>query len=818
MSSSSSGSSNGNGEQHQQPIPVLAPADVQHAISLIQAAYAPSAATDLPQLQSLQSALLTMQRTPAAWGLVVPLLAHEDANVQFFGAHTAHAKIARGDLAGLPPQERLALRDALVGLAGVPRARVVRRKLYGALTALAIRLVPGPGGSGSGQWEGWVEGTVASLVGAGTPSAHIHEFLAGTAEDVGSANMLPQPKIQLEASLRAAAPLVLQSITAVLNAPASSAAESDALPAALSCLVAWLPNRLLPDADVARLVPLLIALLGSPSSAYPSSNPSSQSSQSSQNSEGPGSANEAASQAASTALSELLARPPSGWSDAVLLEPLLVWAYTAFPEFSSLSTSGSSTPNFASSSASPWGSASTNWLTPNYTLLPLSPPRTATLKRHAKLLVALAEAGVEWVAGSLVNPTSVPSSSSTACSGGATSPQSQGQGSGWGDRQSRAPGRWRGGCAPPSGSQTGLPHKAFVVVSGAQLGEGGKTQRTEGRMEIDTLLLPHFPPSPLHLNHTFTSHCRLPPFGFLHATFLTPRFYSTSAYCRLLASIPLLVLSQWASTASFFSSFSLPIAVRISYSPPLHPAFPSHPSRLSPSSLRLIRTKRIPRYSILHTPYTFPIPSYCRTFPLDIPCYPSPSFSPHPPLSALLRYDALTPFKDTRIGHAHAAPAPTPCAHSRRARGGGPGSRFLVVVRSTSSPCPRPEVPRGPFLRLTEAKTAISFLGHTFWGFRIASVWSRGGERRGRHPRSFLPPGAVPRSPLRHEMTTSLLILGARCLHDGDDGMGVGVIVEGHVALSVTLLYHIDAPLDHGIHKQRSGRCRTRPWRVSRPV
>ncbi|KAJ7609604.1 hypothetical protein DFH06DRAFT_1148413 [Mycena polygramma] len=97
MSSSSSGSSsaNGNGEQHQQPIPVLAPADVQHAISLIEAAYAPSAAADLSQLQSLQSALLAMQRTPAAWGLVVPLLAQEDANVQFFGAHTAHAKIAR---------------------------------------------------------------------------------------------------------------------------------------------------------------------------------------------------------------------------------------------------------------------------------------------------------------------------------------------------------------------------------------------------------------------------------------------------------------------------------------------------------------------------------------------------------------------------------------------------------------------------------------------------------------------------------------------------------------------------------------------------
>ncbi|KAJ7660694.1 hypothetical protein DFH06DRAFT_1472051 [Mycena polygramma] len=46
----SSSSCSSNGEQQQQRIPVLAPADVQHAISLIQSAYAPSAATDLPRL------------------------------------------------------------------------------------------------------------------------------------------------------------------------------------------------------------------------------------------------------------------------------------------------------------------------------------------------------------------------------------------------------------------------------------------------------------------------------------------------------------------------------------------------------------------------------------------------------------------------------------------------------------------------------------------------------------------------------------------------------------------------------------------------
>ncbi|KAJ7660655.1 hypothetical protein DFH06DRAFT_1325923 [Mycena polygramma] len=81
-------------------------------------------------LSNRRCSRVAMQRTPAAWGLVVPLLAHEDANVQFFGAHTAHANIARGDLARLPPQERLPPIEGLVGLAGVPRAKVVLMQLY----------------------------------------------------------------------------------------------------------------------------------------------------------------------------------------------------------------------------------------------------------------------------------------------------------------------------------------------------------------------------------------------------------------------------------------------------------------------------------------------------------------------------------------------------------------------------------------------------------------------------------------------------------------------------------------------------------------
>ncbi|KAF8137993.1 hypothetical protein K438DRAFT_2119474 [Mycena galopus ATCC 62051] len=233
------------------------------------------------------------------------------------------------------------------------------------------------------DWEGgWVTGTVRSLAGAGAGSADIHEFLAGVAEDIGAANLLPQPRIQLDESLRAAAPLVLQSITAVLsNANSNSNGGDDdaALPAALACLVAWLPNKLLSDMDVARLVPPLIALLSSgdispgPSNTY---------------------------KAATAALTELLARPPAGWSDAVLLEPPLVWAVRAFPEYVP------STPT-------------TN---PNYALPSLSGDSKRRLKTHARLLIALADAGVEWVAAHLVDAVGVAYSAAAASSGGEERP------------------------------------------------------------------------------------------------------------------------------------------------------------------------------------------------------------------------------------------------------------------------------------------------------------------------------------------------------------------------------------------------------------
>ncbi|KAJ7725685.1 hypothetical protein B0H16DRAFT_1736003 [Mycena metata] len=64
--------------------------------------------------------------------------------------------------------------------------------------------------------------------------------------------------IRIEQSLRAAAPLVLQFISSVLASAVSgqdNSQDPNALLAALACLVAWLPHKLLPQEAVALLVP-----------------------------------------------------------------------------------------------------------------------------------------------------------------------------------------------------------------------------------------------------------------------------------------------------------------------------------------------------------------------------------------------------------------------------------------------------------------------------------------------------------------------------------------------------------------------------------
>ncbi|KAJ7783920.1 hypothetical protein DFH07DRAFT_997369 [Mycena maculata] len=174
------------------------PPDVAHAIALIHAAAAPPPPPSASQsqnphtqdayihsIQTVQSALLALQRTPAAWGLVLPLLARQRERAVLRCAHGAREGRAWG--ARFLVGGRAA---AIVGRAG--RAWVVRRKLYGGIVAIAVRLVPGrPGvwevgdqGEG-GEGGGWIGEVVGALVQAGAPSAHVHEFFGGGGRGCG---------------------------------------------------------------------------------------------------------------------------------------------------------------------------------------------------------------------------------------------------------------------------------------------------------------------------------------------------------------------------------------------------------------------------------------------------------------------------------------------------------------------------------------------------------------------------------------------------------------------------------------------------------
>ena len=62
---------------------------------LIQQVYAPQNHLTPEDQRRLQQELFEVQRSPEAWGLILPFLNHPDPNIQFFGAHTLQVKIAR---------------------------------------------------------------------------------------------------------------------------------------------------------------------------------------------------------------------------------------------------------------------------------------------------------------------------------------------------------------------------------------------------------------------------------------------------------------------------------------------------------------------------------------------------------------------------------------------------------------------------------------------------------------------------------------------------------------------------------------------------
>ncbi|KAI0247835.1 ARM repeat-containing protein [Lactifluus subvellereus] len=241
-------------------LPTLAPADVQQAARLIQESYDPASAHRLSpdEHHRLQSELFELQRKWEAWGLVVPFLfEHADPNVQFFGAHTAQVKISR-DWEGFPTEHGDGLIPFLLGITSRSIAlglrKVILRKLFVALSALALRLVP----QDPPRWPDWVITTATTLSSAGASTEHILDFLEIAVEEVNGADLLPTKRSQMLQSLRDAIPLVTQAIASSI-VPSTDPARLRQLQSALKCLEAWIPN--LPSNDVTPLLPSLFALL-----------------------------------------------------------------------------------------------------------------------------------------------------------------------------------------------------------------------------------------------------------------------------------------------------------------------------------------------------------------------------------------------------------------------------------------------------------------------------------------------------------------------------------------------------------------------------
>ncbi|THV01907.1 ARM repeat-containing protein [Dendrothele bispora CBS 962.96] len=229
-------------------LPSLPPSDIERAAQLILRAYgAPNPNTSTEDLRRFQQELYDIQKLPEAWGLVLPLLNHQDQNVQFFGAHTA----------AFPEEHEESLKNLLVQLTShsvaIGRARIIIRKLFVALTALALKLVP----QHPTHWPDWILNCITSLSGNGASKEYLHEFLSIVSEEIGSADLLGDKKPRMQQTLLDAAPMVVQAVRSSIDRPSATAPNE--ILSALKCLQAWLPH--LPASDITPLIPLLITLL-----------------------------------------------------------------------------------------------------------------------------------------------------------------------------------------------------------------------------------------------------------------------------------------------------------------------------------------------------------------------------------------------------------------------------------------------------------------------------------------------------------------------------------------------------------------------------
>ncbi|KAH7096895.1 ARM repeat-containing protein [Auriculariales sp. MPI-PUGE-AT-0066] len=237
--------------------PTLPVSDVEQATLLIQRAYG-AAGTGAEEQRALQAQLFELQKRPEAWGLVVPLLSSADPNIAFFGAHTAQVKVAR-DWESIPDEQREIVRDAMLDIVSraslADRPRPVLRKLFVALTSLALRLAP----HHPSRWPGWLVTTANNFVARGIRRSYLLEFLVIAAEECTSADLFGPTKIRMHQTLYDTAELMVSMVT--------RASGSDVAPA-MKCLSAWITFGM-PSDYLTPLVPFLINLLNNPETFVP---------------------------------------------------------------------------------------------------------------------------------------------------------------------------------------------------------------------------------------------------------------------------------------------------------------------------------------------------------------------------------------------------------------------------------------------------------------------------------------------------------------------------------------------------------------------
>ncbi|KAK0494340.1 armadillo-type protein [Armillaria luteobubalina] len=234
-------------------LPTLSSLDVDRAT---QAYGQPNSFLPPDELRLRQQELFEIQKRPEAWGLVLPLLNHEDPNVQFFGAHTVQVKIAR-DWLSFPEDQAVPLRDLLTQLTAhsivIGRNNVILRKLFVSLCSLALKLAP----QHPTQWPDWILSCVTAFSGSGAQTGPILDFLSIVAEEVSTADLLGPNKTRMVDTMKDGSQIVLQAIRSSLDR--SSAVPANQVLSAMKCFQSWL--LYLGAADVIAIIPLLLLFL-----------------------------------------------------------------------------------------------------------------------------------------------------------------------------------------------------------------------------------------------------------------------------------------------------------------------------------------------------------------------------------------------------------------------------------------------------------------------------------------------------------------------------------------------------------------------------